>query len=133
VSLDFCLSCGWCCTHFRVSFHWSEADASLGGKVPEELTVPLPGTQRSCMKGTTTTPGRCVALSGEPGVSAGCSIHSVRPSPCRSFGPNWDEKQQRYVAEPEELVRCNRVRVSHNLPPLTDEDLDPLAKTRPAA
>ena len=25
-----CLTCGACCAHFRVSFHWSEADPDQG-------------------------------------------------------------------------------------------------------
>ena len=36
-----CLTCGACCAYFRVSFHWSEADPALGGRVPFELTAPL--------------------------------------------------------------------------------------------
>lgn len=34
-----CLDCGACCATFRVSFYWTEADASLGGTVPEELVT----------------------------------------------------------------------------------------------
>ena len=36
-----CLTCGACCAHFRVSFHWSEADPEQGGAVPAALTEPL--------------------------------------------------------------------------------------------
>src|SRR5690606_40667371 len=32
-----CLACGACCAHFRISFHWSEAEPGLGGTVPIEL------------------------------------------------------------------------------------------------
>lgn len=26
-----CLDCGICCTHFRISFYWAEADDTPGG------------------------------------------------------------------------------------------------------
>ncbi|MGB7648286.1 MAG: YkgJ family cysteine cluster protein, partial [Pseudomonas fluorescens] len=35
-----CLSCGACCSHFRVSFFWGEC-ASSGGTVPDDLVVQI--------------------------------------------------------------------------------------------
>ena len=46
-----CLSCGACCTYFRASFHWSEAD-DAGGTVPVALTVDI-DQHRRAMVGTT--------------------------------------------------------------------------------
>ena len=50
-----CLRCGACCAHFRVAFHWSEAESFLGGEVPAELTVKL-DPHRLVMRGTESKP-----------------------------------------------------------------------------
>jgi hypothetical protein len=61
-----CLRCGACCAFFRVAFHWSEAEAFLGGKVPPELTEKL-DPHRLAMRGTNAAQPRCVALQGTVG------------------------------------------------------------------
>lgn len=100
-----CLVCGACCSGYRVSFHWSEAEAALGGRVPEELVEPA-GSLFLCMKGTSRKGGRCTALDGEIGRNVSCSIHDRRSSTCREFGD-----------DPE---RCDQARALHGLPPLGD-------------
>lgn len=112
-----CLSCGACCTRYRVSFHWTEttlgdgvARREPGGPhVPVELTEPI-GPHRQAMRGTASYPLRCVALVGEIGCSIGCAIHSVRPSPCREFPRSWEN------GEPND--RCDASRIAFGLPPL---------------
>ena len=79
-----CLDCGICCTHFRISFYWAEADDAPGGFVPAEMTEKLNHTLR-CMKGSNQVPRRCSALSGEVGRQVACSIYENRPTPCREF------------------------------------------------
>lgn len=123
--VNHCLSCGFCCTHYRVSFHWSESDQGLGGRVPFELTEPVCGTMKACMKGTLNKPVRCVALVGDPGKSVGCAIHERRPSVCRLYGPHLNEERDAWEAHPEELKRCNTIRLLHGLPPLDHVALDP--------
>lgn len=103
-----CLSCGVCCTHFRVAFHWMEL-ASGGGVVPDELTEPL-DPHRVVMRGTRAHPVRCEALVGTLCEHVGCGIHPVRPSVCRDF-PRSGEDGQRHE-------RCERARAEHGLPPL---------------
>ncbi len=79
-----CLDCGICCTHFRISFYWAEADDSPGGFVPAHMTEKLTHHLR-CMKGSNDVPRRCSALEGELGKSVSCSIYEQRPTPCREF------------------------------------------------
>ncbi len=98
-----CQACGACCASYRVSFHWSEAEAALGGRVPEELVEPA-GSLFLCMKGTSRKGGRCKALDGEIGRNVTCSIYDRRSSTCREFGD-----------DPE---RCDQARALHGLPPL---------------
>ncbi|HQZ01178.1 MAG TPA: YkgJ family cysteine cluster protein [Thauera sp.] len=106
---DHCTRCGACCAAFRVDFHPSElASATLGG-VADELTVPVTTTlARMC--GTDASPPRCVALVGEIGVVARCSIYANRPSPCRDFAP--------YAALGIGEDACDRARRRHGLPAL---------------
>ena len=128
-----CLGCGACCARYRVSFHWlettlnSEAPAAdeapsdlardgvdpstldLPPAVPVELTEPV-GPHRMAMKGADTCPPRCVALQGQVGQTATCSIHAVRPSPCRDFERSW--------AHGEPNDRCDASRLAFGLPPL---------------
>lgn len=107
-----CLSCGACCAAFRVAFHWSEADAALGGGVPEALTEKL-DPHRVLMRGTRAPPVRCVALAGEVGRAASCGIYALRPSPCRELQAAWEH------GEPS--PQCDRARQHHGLLPLTPE------------
>jgi uncharacterized protein len=104
-----CLRCGACCAFFRVSFYWGEADPAVPGSVPVELTEPL-NPYRSVMLGTRCAPTRCIALQGEIGDDARCTIYTQRPGPCRELEP-WQPD-----GEPDE--KCARARQHHNLPPL---------------
>ncbi|MCA9756610.1 MAG: YkgJ family cysteine cluster protein [Candidatus Eisenbacteria bacterium] len=116
-----CISCGACCTRYRVSFHWSETtlgdghvEREPGGpRVPVELTEHL-GPHRNAMKGTLWEPVRCIALEGEVGCSARCSIHPIRPSPCREFPRSWEDGEHN--------ERCDAARAAFGLPPLPRPD-----------
>jgi len=114
-----CLSCGACCSFFRVSFYWGEA-ASAGGMVPDNLTSKV-NDFYSCMSGTEAAPVRCQALLGDVGSQVRCSIYENRPSPCREFECHSEVS----AGNPD----CNRARAAHGLPPLPDcfpEQLDPV-------
>lgn len=112
-----CLLCGACCAHFRVAFHWSEAESFLGGNVPPELTAKL-DPHRMLMLGTERNPVRCVALQGEVGRQSSCGIYAQRPSPCREVVPAWE-----FGAA---SAQCDKARAAHGLSPLTPMDwLDP--------
>lgn len=108
-----CLRCGACCAWFRVAFHWSEADASLGGCVPPELTEKL-DPHRLAMRGTNAAKPRCVALQGTPGTAAHCGIYAQRPSVCREVAPSWESG----TVSPQ----CDKARLGHGLPPLGPQD-----------
>ncbi len=109
--------CGACCAHFRVAFHWSEAEAFLGGSVPPELTLKL-DPHRLVMRGTECPPMRCAALQGEIGVQASCGIYVQRPSVCREVVPAWE------FGAPS--AQCDKARAAHGLAALTPQDwLDP--------
>lgn len=108
-----CLSCGACCAYFRVAFHWSEADPSVGGATPAELVDPL-DAHRVVMRGTYGgAPMRCVALRGDIGTAAFCAIYPQRPSPCRDLHASGEHG----VPSPQ----CDRARAAHGLPALTAE------------
>ncbi|MEO1751536.1 YkgJ family cysteine cluster protein [Thiofaba sp. EF100] len=109
-----CLSCGACCSTFRVSFYWTEAEPAAGGCVPPELTEKL-NDFRAVMKGTNRPEPRCVALQGEVGDFTSCAIYENRPSPCREFLMALDD--------PEPDSACDRVRERWGLPRL--KPLDP--------
>ena len=119
-----CLRCGACCAFFRVAFHWSEADLSLGGLVPPELTEKL-DHHRLIMQGTHAAPIRCIALQGTIGKSAPCSIYERRPSVCREVQPSWESGQP--------SVQCDKARLAHGLPLLTllDWELPAIADNDP--
>lgn len=108
-----CLACGACCAHFRVSFHWSEAEPSLGGPVPPELTERL-DNHRVAMRGTWAQKPRCIALDANIGVYSRCTIHPQRPSPCREVQPSWESG--------EADSHCDKARAAHGLPLLTPAD-----------
>jgi uncharacterized protein len=112
-----CLRCGACCAFFRVAFHWSEAEASVGGCVPPELTEKL-DPHRLAMRGTNAAQPRCIALQGTIGTAAHCGIYAQRPSVCRDVQPSWEFG----VSSPQ----CDKARLAHGLPLLTPADwLDP--------
>jgi len=110
---NHCLTCGVCCTMFRVSFYWREGSDVTPGGVPVELTEQLT-PHRLMMKGTGGSSPRCVALEGEIGKKVGCQIHPHRPTPCRAFAASWSEGEAN--------DRCDRARATIGLPPLTLED-----------
>lgn len=118
-----CLRCGACCAHFRVAFHWSEAEALLGGKVPPELTEKL-DHHRVAMRGTNTSQPRCTALQGVVGEAAYCGIYPQRPSVCREMQPSWE-----FGAI---SAQCDKARLAHGLLVLRPEDwLNPLNAGEP--
>lgn len=112
-----CLRCGACCAHFRVAFHWSEAEPFLGGVVPLALTEKL-DHHRVAMRGTYTAAPRCTALQGTVGTAARCGIYAQRPSVCREVMPSWEFGTI--------SLQCDKARLAHALPILTLQDwLDP--------
>ncbi|MBI1396691.1 MAG: YkgJ family cysteine cluster protein [Betaproteobacteria bacterium] len=96
-----CVSCGACCTTFRVSFYWAEAEVH---GIPDELVIPITPVY-ACMAGTSQPEPRCVALEGEVGRSVRCTLYERRPGPCRELEPG-DEK-------------CLRARARHGVDSLT--------------
>ncbi|HVC16362.1 MAG TPA: YkgJ family cysteine cluster protein [Rhodanobacter sp.] len=108
-----CLRCGACCAFFRVAFHWSEAEAALGGGVPQELTEKL-DPHRLAMRGTNAAKPRCVALQGTVGKAAHCGIYAQRPSVCREVQPSWEFG----AISPQ----CDKARLAHGLPLLVPQD-----------
>jgi Fe-S-cluster containining protein len=109
-SANPCITCGACCAFFRVSFYWAEADAAAGGLTPPELTTKLTA-HRAAMRGTDDRPPRCLALHGSIGERVNCTIHPLRPSPCREFQASWSDGQRH--------ERCDQARAAHGLPPLS--------------
>jgi Fe-S-cluster containining protein len=89
-----------------------EAESSLGGQVPPELTERL-DAHRLVMRGTQAYQPRCVALEGVVGGATRCSIHPQRPSVCRDVLPSWE------FGAPS--PQCDKARLAHGLPPLTPE------------
>ena len=104
-----CLDCGICCTHFRVSFYWAEADDAPGGFVPAEMTEKLTHHLR-CMKGSNDVPRRCSALAGEVGQAVSCTIYENRPTPCREFPV--------YFEDGTPNPKCDELRAAIGLPAL---------------
>ena len=108
-----CLSCGACCTQYRVAFHWLESDEFTDGGVPARLTQRL-DAHRLCMQGTYGPPIRCAALEAEIGVHSRCTIHPQRPSVCREVEASWESGAP--------SAQCDRARAAHGLAPLTPGD-----------
>jgi Fe-S-cluster containining protein len=107
---DACHSCGACCAAFRVDFHCADLASAAGGFVPVALTLPLTATLVR-MRGTDDAPPRCIALAGEVGKSARCTIYEKRPGPCRDFAP--------YAPLGIGDDACDRARRRYGLPPLS--------------
>ncbi len=112
-----CLRCGACCAIFRVAFHWSEAEVSVGGCVPPELTEKL-DPHRLAMRASDGPRPRCVALQGTVGVATQCGIYAQRPSVCREVQPSWESGTI--------SLQCDKARLAHGLPLLTPQDWDPI-------
>ncbi|GAB1406429.1 YkgJ family cysteine cluster protein [Thermomonas brevis] len=108
-----CLTCGACCAHFRVAFHWMESDETTEGGVPAALTERL-DAHRLCMRGTRSEPVRCAALDAEIGRYSRCTIHPMRPSVCREVDASWEFG----AASPQ----CDKARIAHGLPALAAAD-----------
>jgi hypothetical protein len=119
-----CLACGACCAHYRVAFHWSEAEPALGGAVPPELAARL-DPHRLAMRGTDGKRPRCVALEGEVGRAVRCGIYARRPSVCREVVPAWE------TGEPS--PQCDKARLAHGMAPLARADWEVLAAPAQAA
>lgn len=95
---DACLSCGACCTYFRVSFYWAE-----GLNMPEDHVEPLTSVY-SCMKGTNQANPRCIALQGTIGEQVSCGMYEARSSSCKEV----------QIAD----EQCNKARLAHQMIPL---------------
>jgi Fe-S-cluster containining protein len=108
-----CLKCGACCAAFRVSFYDGEANPQFGGVVPEPLTEDLTACI-CCMKGTNQSHPYCIALAGKVGIDARCAIYVQRSSTCRGFG--FHQKHGLFVADLDDVRRCNKARKIWNLP-----------------
>lgn len=108
-----CLCCGACCAAFRVAFHWSEASPEQAGITPPELTEPL-DPHRVNMRGTQQRRPRCVALRGQVGHDANCSIYEQRPSPCRDLKASFENGLH--------SPQCDKARAIYSLPPLQAGD-----------
>ncbi len=104
-----CQACGACCASFRVSFPCYEVDAAPGGRVPEALVESV-GHDLVCMRGTASSPSRCVALRGTIGEAVSCAIYEFRPVVCREFAP------LAAVGHGDEA--CDAARRRHGLPQL---------------
>ncbi|AUN95469.1 YkgJ family cysteine cluster protein [Pseudazoarcus pumilus] len=109
-----CMSCGICCTHFRISFYWAEGDDAPGGFVPAHMTEKLNGHLR-CMQGSNSVPRRCSALAGEVGRAVACTIYDNRPTPCRELPVYFDDGAPN--------PKCDELRATIGLPPLPRFDL----------
>ncbi|MCC8487838.1 YkgJ family cysteine cluster protein [Xanthomonas campestris pv. campestris] len=108
-----CLTCGACCAYFRVSFHWSEADPALGGRVPIALTDAL-RTHERVMRGTSQAQPRCIALDADIGRYSRCSIHDRRPSSCAAVPASLEFGER--------STQCDKSRLAHGLHALTETD-----------
>jgi uncharacterized protein len=108
-----CSRCGACCAYFRVAFHWSEAEHSLGGEVPLAFTEKL-DAHRLVMRGTQASHPRCMVLEGVVGQDTRCGIYVQRPSVCRALQPAWESGAP--------SAQCDKARVAHGLLPLCPDD-----------
>ena len=97
---DACLSCGACCTYFRVSFYWAE-----GLNMPADYVEPLTPVY-SCMKGTNQKNPRCIALQGTVGEQVSCGMYEARSSSCKEV----------QIAD----AQCNKARMAHNMLPFVE-------------
>jgi uncharacterized protein len=112
-----CLTCGACCAAYRVSLHWSEAEPTLGGRVPIELTETFGAHQRS-MRGTWAKQPHCIALQGTVGETVSCAIYEGRPNACRDLTMSWEDGSPN--------PQCDRARALYGLAPLTRDEVESL-------
>lgn len=104
-----CLSCGACCAFQRVLFHRDHVEPT--GLVPAWLVVPAASPNHVRARGTVGPDPRCVALDGEVGQRARCTIYERRPPPCRDYAASYEDGTQN--------PWCDRAREAHGLAPLT--------------
>ncbi len=111
-----CNSCGACCSHYRVSFYWREAEVSDQlSAVPVELTEDISPTLR-CMKGTNQKHhNRCIALLGKVAESVYCKIYPQRSSTCRNFEASYENGKRN--------PKCDQARIAYGLPPLKPREI----------
>lgn len=109
VTASPCTTCGACCSGYRVSFYWAEADDARGGTVPVALTEPV-APMRRAMRVTDVGEMRCVCLSGKVGEQVSCTIYADRSSTCREFLFDGEDGHRN--------PRCNEARARHGLAPL---------------
>lgn len=111
-ALNPCLTCGYCCAFYRISFYWAETESQYF--VPIQHTEPLDDFRR-CMRGTNQPSPRCVALQGNMGQSIYCSVYPNRPGPCRDFPFSGENG----IFNP----RCEKIRLMHRLPLLMPDQI----------
>lgn len=112
VKVHPCLSCGACCSVFRVSFHWSETFKESHG-VPEELSTQI-SPYVNAMNGTNQKDPKCEALRGQVGGRVLCAIYENRPNCCRTFKASYENNIHN--------LRCDDARKIKGIPPLTSAD-----------
>jgi Fe-S-cluster containining protein len=123
-----CQTCGACCAYYRVSFYWREAEEAVEGRhapVPIELTENRGDFYRTMLGTSSKHHSRCVALDGKVGEQVGCSIYTLRPSPCRDFEASFEDGTHH--------PRCDEARARYQLRPLTRKDWESFRKSAPAA
>lgn len=110
-----CQKCGACCSSYRVSFYWREAEKSDNpNAVPQTYWEEGSGHLRT-MRGTESKHSpKCSALSGKVGDFVSCKIYDNRPSPCRNFEASFENGTHK--------PRCDEARKKHGLEPLRRED-----------
>jgi Fe-S-cluster containining protein len=109
--INLCQRCGACCAIFKVLFPSIETDMHPGGKVPVNHTIEI-GPTRSAMRGTETSPRRCMALQGIVGESVTCTIYAKRPSACQLFLAAWENVGGN--------AQCDRARGCYGLTPFSE-------------
>lgn len=125
-----CLRCGACCAHFRVAFHWSEADFGLGGVVPVELTEKL-DAHRLAMRGTWASVR--IVLRWKVRWGKACVAASMRDA--RPFAGTWNRHGKTATPARSATTRVwrtdwnrSRRRIGSTSPPSTPRDA-PTAST----
>lgn len=108
-----CVSCGACCSYYRVSFPYFEVQQR---SIPEDMAVEV-AFPYVAMKGTHQVKTiRCTALHGEVGkFGTLCGIYESRPSSCRDFSPTLEDGKTRNEY-------CDKARTALGLAPLQFED-----------
>lgn len=117
-----CVICGACCRYFKIEF-----DYKKNKQVPMNFYnkktllwqfMNLEYRNIAAMKGAESfNKGKCIALDGELGEKALCTIYENRPDHCRAF-PVWEKNG-------EQNKRCIKARVEKGLKgEITEEELE---------